>query len=46
MCVDYRPLMKLPLKTSIPFPGLIFYSISLLQREYFLKLISDRAIIR
>jgi hypothetical protein len=40
------PLMKLPLRTSTPFPRSIFYLINLLEPVYFLKLTSDRAIIR
>jgi hypothetical protein len=40
------PLMKLPLKTSIPFPGSIFYSINSLEPGYFLKWILDQTIIR
>jgi hypothetical protein len=40
------PSMRLPSRTSILFPGSIFYSINLLELGYSLKLISDRAIIR
>jgi hypothetical protein len=46
ICVDYRPLNKGLLKIRIIFPVSIFYSINSLEPGYFLKLISDRAIIR
>jgi hypothetical protein len=40
------PSMRLPLRTSILFLRSIFYSINLLEPDYSLRLISDRAIIR
>jgi hypothetical protein len=46
MCVDYQPLNEVTIKNKYPFPGLIFYSISLLEPRYFLRLTSDWAIIR
>jgi hypothetical protein len=46
MCVDYRPLNEVTIKNKYPFPGSIFYLISLLEPEYFLRLTLGRAIIR
>jgi hypothetical protein len=40
------PLMRLPSRTSTLFLGSISYSINLLEAEYSLRLILDRAIIR
>jgi hypothetical protein len=45
MCVDYRPLNEVTITNKVPFPGSIFYSINSLEPVYFLKLISDQAII-
>jgi hypothetical protein len=46
MCVDYRPVNDVTIKNKYPFLGSIFYSISLLEPRYVLRLTSDQAIIR
>jgi hypothetical protein len=46
MCMDYRPLMRSPLRTSTPFLGSISCSINLLELGYSPRLTSGRAIIR
>ena len=46
ICVDYKPLMRLPSRTSTLFPGSIFYLINLLELGYSPRLTSGQVIIR
>jgi hypothetical protein len=46
MCVDYRPLNEVTIKTSTLFPGSISCSINLLELGYSPRLTSDHVIIR
>jgi hypothetical protein len=46
MCVDYRPLNEVTIKNKYPLPRIDILSVNSLELRCFLKLISDRAIIR
>jgi hypothetical protein len=46
ICVDYKPLMRLPSRTSTLFPGSISYSINLLELRYSPRLTSGQVTIR